>query len=121
MFKRRTSKILEKYQYREILKQEIGANFFGQESLGLKQIRGNGVLLLLAGELIFEMWFPRRTFTIFLADIRSIERAKKHLRKNILRPLLKVVFLNNNGQTDSMAWWVRDVDDWIFKLREERE
>jgi len=37
---------------------------------------------------------------------------KSHLRKNKLRPLLKVVFKTDLGETDSAAWLLKDVHHW---------
>jgi hypothetical protein len=41
-----------------------GANFFGQESAGVGQVRGNGTLVLTSTALIFEMWVPQRVVEI---------------------------------------------------------
>lgn len=49
------------------------ANFFGQESKGLKQIRGTGALVLTENELIFEMGKPKEKFKTPLVSIKGIE------------------------------------------------
>src|SRR5690606_5453294 len=49
------------------------ASFFGQESLGVAQMRGNGTLILTDADLIFEMWVPKREFRIPLRSIQSLE------------------------------------------------
>ena len=87
------------------------ANFLGQESKGVAQMRGNGSLVVTASELYFERWLPRKEFRIPLANIQSIETPKQFLGKRIgNRPLLKVVYRDESGQTDSMAWWVKDIE-----------
>lgn len=87
-----------------------GANFFGQQSLGVTQGRGNGILVLTDTELYFERLLPRKEFHIPLAAIQSIETPTSFLTKTVFRPLLKVVFQNDAGQIDAMAWYMEDVE-----------
>lgn len=87
-----------------------GANFFGQESKGVLQTRGNGTLVLTDTELYFEKFIPRQEIHIPLSTIQRIETAKSHLGKTVFRPLLKVVYQNEAGQPDSIAWLVPDVE-----------
>ena len=117
MFRKKTSRILEKYAPLGIVKSSVGANFFGQESLGVKQIRGNGVLLLTSEELIFELWLPNRILRIPISNIRSIEETKWHLKKTKGVKLLKVVFTNEKYTEDSAAWWVTERDQWTQLLK----
>jgi hypothetical protein len=86
------------------------ANFFGQESRGVMQLRGNGTLALTDTELFFEQWIPRREFRIPLSAIQAIEMPASFLGKTNFRPLLKVVFKDEAGNTDSMAWLVPNVE-----------
>lgn len=88
----------------------IPANFFGQESAGVTQLRGNGSLVLTDTELYFERLWPRREYRIPLAAIEAIETPVSYLRKTNFQPLLKVIFHNEAGQLDSMAWLVPDVE-----------
>ncbi|NHJ38853.1 MAG: hypothetical protein FK731_02390 [Asgard group archaeon] len=114
MFIKRSKKILEKFKNQEIIRFFAGANFFGQESSGVWQIRGNGVLILTKEELYFELWMPRnRICRIPIRNIVKVETTKWHIRKTKNRLLLKVVFINNKNKTDSAAWLVRDLELWI--------
>lgn len=113
MFRKRTEKILTKFSEQNIILSSIGANYFGQESLGVKQVRGNGVLILTDYDLFFEMWIPSREISIPLKDITKIDNPKWHLKKTRYRPLLKVYFINKNGKEDSTAWQVRELENWI--------
>lgn len=88
------------------------ANFFGIESLGFTQIRGNGILLLTDTDLVFGMFRPTRDFLIPLARIEKIELAESHLAKTVFQPLLKVYFTNEEGNADSVAWWVTNPTEW---------
>jgi hypothetical protein len=92
------------------------ASFFGQESRGVTQMRGNGTLILTDSDLIFEMWLPQRTFTIPLHSIQGIETPTSFLGKSRFTPLLKVVYLNDRGVKDSMAWQVANLDGWMRHL-----
>ena len=92
------------------------ANFFGLESRGPAQIRGNGFLGLSDDELVFVMWLPRRTIRIPRASMSSIDRPRSHLGKTVGHPLLKILFTNAEGQTDSAAWLVRDLGAWEATL-----
>ncbi len=93
----------------DILHLERGANFFGQESKGYAQLRGNGVLVITGKELYFEMWMPERELSVPLSSILRIETPRFYLGKTKGYPLLKVVFRNSRGEVDSMAWMVRDL------------
>lgn len=85
-------------------------NFFGQESAGVMQGRGNGTLVLTDSELYFERWVPRKEYRIPLAAIDSLETPTAFLGKTMFRPLLRVNFKNDAGQMDAMAWLVPDLE-----------
>jgi hypothetical protein len=94
------------------IQQCSGANYFGLKSLGMFQMRGNGELVLTGDGIFFQMWMPRRQVTIPLSSILEVTTTLSHLGKSKLRPLLKVVFINADGRTDSAAWLVRDLEAW---------
>jgi len=117
MFRKRSNEILAKLEGRETIRTFVGTNFFGQESLKLRQVRGNGVLVLTPEVLYFEMWVPRKVLQIPITDIIDIEVTKWHLKKTKNRDLLKVHFMNMSGEPDSAAWLVNNLDFWISDLR----
>lgn len=88
------------------------ALFYGHESQGKAQLRGNGVLVLLPDRLVFSMLVPVREYAIPRKRIIRTESPSSYLGKTNFRPLLKVVFQSENGQLDSMAWLVDDVPAW---------
>jgi hypothetical protein len=96
------------------------ASFFGQESRGVTQMRGNGTLILTGSDLIFEMWVPNKEFRIPLRSIQDIENPTSFLGKSRFTPLLKVVYINEHGATDSMSWQVPDLGDWMRLINEAR-
>jgi len=107
-------------RYPQAHRVDRAANFFGQQSRGAGQIRGNGTLILTESELIFEMWLPRREFRIPLASIESLENPNSFLGKSRFTPLLKVVFNDQQGSNDSMAWQVRDLSGWMEQIDKAR-
>ncbi|MDY6835087.1 MAG: hypothetical protein SVY53_09855 [Chloroflexota bacterium] len=108
----RLSRVVDKHVTgQEVLLQTLRANSFGQSSRGARQIRGNGALILTAQELTFIMFLPRRITSIPVCNIASVTKAKRHLGKSTIRPLLRVDFQSSNGD-DSIAWSVDHLDEW---------
>ncbi len=118
LFKKRVKEIFEPFKGVPTKLSAQNVNFFGQESKGLGQVRGNGSLILTDSELYFEMWAPKRVLRIPKHMIKSVENPapKWFLKKTKNRPLLKVLFTNEQGQEDSAAWIVPELDHWIQKL-----
>lgn len=99
----------------DILLQDSGANFFGLESLGGMQLRGNGGLVLTARNLSFFMLVPRRDVQIPLASIEETSLVRSHCGKTVFRDLLKVTFRAGESEAlgrESAAWYVRDAGAW---------
>lgn len=116
--KRKAHQVLEKFKGRNILKYSPNANCFGLESLGLAQIRGNGVLVLLEDEIYFQMGVPKKEISIPLKMITNVEIVHSHLGKAIPWPLLKISFTNQEGKMDSVAWVFKNVQEWKDTLEE---
>jgi hypothetical protein len=91
-------------------------NFFGVESRGATQMRGNGCLALVDDELVFIQWVPRQTIRIRLAEIAEVDEANGHLGKTIARKLLRVRW-QTAGVEDTVAWYVNDLAGWLADLR----
>jgi hypothetical protein len=89
----------------------VNASFFGQQSLGVTQGRGNGTLIVTDSELVFDRWLPRKEFKVALKSIEAIETPNSFLGKSRFTPLLKVVFRTEGGQPDAMAWQVPDLEE----------
>ncbi|MBD3213730.1 MAG: hypothetical protein GF311_14060 [Candidatus Lokiarchaeota archaeon] len=117
LFGKKTKQILEKFSEEQIILVSKGANFFGVESKSYKQIRGNGVLILTRDQLFFQLWLPKRIIKIPLDNIIRVEKTTHHLRKIRFVDLLKVEFTNKEGEADSVAWWVKDLEQWIAKIQ----
>ncbi|MEN8209003.1 MAG: hypothetical protein ABFR50_07105 [Candidatus Fermentibacteria bacterium] len=93
------------------------ANLFGIQSGGMKQIRGNGILLITSSQLYFRMLLPRKELLIPLGSITSVETPVSFLGKTRGRKLLKVDYRNDAGGTDSAAWLVPDLEKWVQTIR----
>ncbi|MFX1345466.1 MAG: hypothetical protein ACFFAI_10190 [Promethearchaeota archaeon] len=118
IFKKRINEIYTKYKSEDILIVDDMTNFFGQESLGVWKIRGNGVLLLTKKELYFGMWKPEKEILIPVKSIVEIKNPKSHMHRSRFRPLLKITFKNETGEIDSVAWLVRNLNKWNNILNE---
>ncbi len=88
-----------------------GASFFGQQSRGMAQTRGNGTLIFTASELIFvHWWVPAPTLRIPLAAIEAVDSPTAFLGKTRFTPLLRVDWRTDSGGRDAAAWQVPDLD-----------
>jgi hypothetical protein len=96
-------------QYPDARLIDAGALFFGQQSKGVGQMRGNGTLIITHSDIIFQQWVTNQEFRIPLRAIQSLENPTSFLGKWQGVPLLQINFLNDSGQTDAMAWRVRDL------------
>ena len=112
MFNHRAEETLAQSQDRKILIHDTFVNFFGLESKGMKQTRGNGILILTEKELHFELYLPKQVLSIPLTHITNITTPRSHLSKSKFKPLLKIYFTTETGQNDSIAWLVKDLSLW---------
>ena len=117
IFEARYNNVMERFNEKEIIKDSHKTNFFGLESWGLKQVRGNGILVLTEKELFFGMFKPAKDISIPINSIKQITTSEKsHLKKKSIMRLLKIIF-TQNGKDDVAAWQVTDIDDWEAKIR----
>lgn len=105
----RLQKVEKDLAGKEIKYAEDRANFFGQESLGITQVRGNGILRITEDEIYFCMLMPSRVFRFPIKSIMAVETPKSFLGKTKFVPLLKVAFTNEQGENDSAAWLVKNL------------
>ncbi len=118
MARKKEASARERYPYAKHIDRR--ASFFGQESLGSAQMRGNGILILTDSELIFEQWVTNKAFRIPLRNIQAIENPASFLGKSRFVPLLKVVYTNDQGVMDAMAWQVLDLGGWMRLIDDAR-
>lgn len=94
------------------------ANYFGRRSMGMGQVRGNGILLLTREAVHFRMLLPKREITIPISDITSISTPRGFLGKSRGTKLLQVDFHSPEAGEDSAAWLVGDLDEWVRLLED---
>ena len=110
--KKKAFKILEQFQEQKVLITST-ANFFGQKSKGLKQIRGRSQVVLLPNELYSEMLFPQRILRIPISKIREVDITQKwFLKKTRSKNLLIIHFINESGEEDSAGWQIPRLESY---------
>jgi hypothetical protein len=101
----------------EILMKDLTANNFGLESWGVWQGRGNGGLVLTKDCLHFFRFVSGGDVRVPLGAITETTFTKSHLGKATIYDLLKVRF-TEDGQTDSIAWYLTDPKGWKNRIEE---
>lgn len=94
------------------------ANYFGTLSLGVKQIRGNGVLVLTDKQLAFFMFKPKQRFSIPLETVSRVDTPNSFCYKTVAHPLLAVYYPDAAGAEDGMGFWVQDAGEWAAAVTE---
>lgn len=112
-----TAVVSGRFSSEEIICIDSSASFFGRASLKNRQLRGNGILVLTRDQLFFRRLFPELEFSIPLRTVRKVETPRSFLGKSVFRPLLKIDYMTDKGDTDSAAWHVRDLKNFIKGLR----
>lgn len=70
------------------------------------------MLILIEDELYFQLWLPKKEIRISNKQIIDVQSPRIYLGKTQFMPLLKIVFKNNNGKDDSVAWAVDNLPYW---------
>lgn len=116
--RKRAEELFADYHKDRIIYFSKEVDFFGQQSAGRTQLRGNGSLLLTSDELHFSRWLPKKSLVIPLDDIENIERVDSFLGKKKNRELLKVDFNNTQGNRDSAAWFLDNMHAWEHVIKD---
>lgn len=111
---KQVKRLKEKFSGQTIVCQS-SANFFGQQSKGYKQSRGNGALIMTANELYFSLLVPANEISIPIKDIKEIRTGKSFLGKSKFKALL-IIDYSDDGNTDSVAWLVSDLPKWTEEI-----
>lgn len=119
--RKRAEELFTNYHKDRIIYFSKEVNFFGQNSVGRSQVRGNGSLLLTPDELHFLRWVPKKNIVIPLDDIENIEIVNSFLGKRKNKELLKIEFKNQEGQPDSAAWLLKNMHAWEQVIRDNLE
>lgn len=114
--KKRTKRAIDHAKRQNILLIEKSANLLARKNKGIKQVGGNGTLILTENGILYETWIPKSTIHIPLTHIIKAEKYKEFLGKTKFRSLLKIHFFNNSWLKDSATWNVKDLDKWTFYI-----
>lgn len=107
--------ILSKFNENEIIGATSRANFFGLKSLGSKQIRGNGAIVLTKESLYFIRAAPFKEFIIPIEKVREISLPTSFNGKSIFKKLLCIHYQNDNKE-EAIAWAVRNPEKWKLAI-----
>ncbi len=102
---------------KDILFSDYSANFFGQKSNGISQVRGNGILLVTKHEIYFSLLMPRKEICIPVKQIVAITSEASFLGKSKFKPLLVIQFKDRAGNIDSAAWLIHDLSNCTTKIK----
>jgi hypothetical protein len=92
------------------------ANFFGRDSSGMKQLRGNGILALTREELQYHMFLPKKAWRIPLGRIQEIEHPRSFKGRSVFRELLVVSYRDENGFPERIGILVEDPRQWAADI-----
>ena len=121
VFRKRRDEVEKRFQGKKIILQHNFAHFYGLESLGHFQAKGNGVLAMTKEELYFLKALPRREFKVPVKTITGISNPRSHLGKTNVAKLLRVDFIID-GRQDAIAWMVGgDVEKWTRAVQDARK
>ena len=124
IFKRARRELFERLDSRfgieNLILYSTSANYFGRKSKGMMQVRGNGALALTEEGIFFQMAMPDEEFFINYSDILSADVRKSFLGKSVFKPLLHLE-LKSNGETDEVAWYVENPEEWVEKILEKKD
>ncbi|MCC3144087.1 hypothetical protein LJ207_01990 [Halanaerobium sp. Z-7514] len=113
---KRAEELFRNYHKDRIIYFSKEVDYLGRESTGKSKIVKNGSLLLTSDELHFVRWMPKEELVIPLENIKKIEEVESFLGRNKNKPLLKIEFNGENGNTDSAAWEIDNMHVWKESL-----
>jgi len=107
--------ILNKFNKNDIIGATTRANFFGLKSLGSKQIRGNGAIVLTKNKLYFIRATPFLEHIIPIEEIREISLPTSFNGKSVFKKLLCIHY-QNDGQDEAIAWTIKSPEKWKLSI-----
>ncbi len=108
--------IREHFDKTEILKSTVSANYFGRQSLGGRQVKGNGALVLTKDTLYFKRAVPHLEIIIPLTSILEISMPRSFNGRSVGGKLLCVEYKKEQEQ-DAIAWSLPGTGEWVFELK----
>ena len=120
IFLRSTQKKLEEYilnnfNKKEILSATTKANMLGLKSLGSRQIRGNGAIILTNKNLFSIRAKPFQEKVISIENINEISLPTSFNGKSVFKKLLCIHY-QENGKEEAIAWAVSNPAKWKLAI-----
>jgi len=109
--KKMKAHIRERFDKNEIIGSTTSVNFFGEQSKGGKQIRGNGALVLTKDELFFIRAMPFKEYVIPIKSITGVSTPTSFNGRSSLSRLLCVQYKTDSG-ADAIAWSIKEPGKW---------
>ncbi len=103
----------ERFGSRPILAMSFGVNFFGKTSEPGKPHRSSGFLLLLSDRLFYRSRVKKIELEIPGARITRIYHDRTHKGVDLHQSLVKIDFLNDRNQKDTVAFKVPYPPQWM--------
>lgn len=107
--------ILNNFNKNEILGATTKANLFGLKSLGSRQIRGTGAIILTSQKLFSIRAKPFQEHIIPIDKINQISLPTSFNGKSVFKKLLCVHY-QTNGQEEAIAWAVANPEKWQLAI-----
>ncbi len=103
--------IQKNFDRSEIIGVTTNANFFGEQSKGAKQVRGNGALVLTKDQIYFIRAVPFKEYTITLKSVSRVSLPNSFNGKSIFSKLLCIQY-ETGSESDAIAWAVKNPESW---------
>ncbi len=88
------------------------ALYVAQQSDGYSHTRGIGYLVLTDDELYFKRQLGDKVATIPIHSILEVGETRKLAGQSQWKRMLRVDFRNQKGETDAIAWGVKERERW---------
>lgn len=103
--------IQKHFDKKEIIGATTNANFFGKQSKGGKQIRGNGALILTKYEIYFFRAVPFKKYKIPLKSVLKVSLPNSFNGKSVFSKLLCIQY-KTGSELEAVAWAVKNPEAW---------
>ncbi|MFC1569304.1 hypothetical protein ACFL4L_03650 [bacterium] len=90
--------------------------FIAQESDGCSHFRGIGYLVLTDDELYFERQLRSKIISIPITSLRNVEETRRLAGQAPGKSMLRIVFKDSFGNTDSIALCIKDLEQWKIEI-----
>ncbi len=126
--RRRDRRWIEKrFSGEQVMAMSFGVNYFGRASEPTPPRRSSGFLLLLPDRLFYRSRFSKVELEIPGPSIRRIYHGTSHKGVELHQSLMKLDFINENGEADTAAFrvpyppqWMQAIDNRLLRRKDRR-